>query len=174
METTEKIVEAYVRYVRRWATIPNIKCDGQYEIDLLAIDPTKLKRYHIETSVSISVGFSRLTAKPFSLDDLKVRGKIAQARRTLGYFTDRKFVAPGVLSRLGEYGFTPGKYKRIIVTWGWTDDAKEQADLAEIELWDFRKIVNDISSTIMAERSYFGDDTLRTIGLFVRAQKEKL
>jgi hypothetical protein len=34
METTEKIVEAYVRYVKRWATIPNIKCDGQFEIDL--------------------------------------------------------------------------------------------------------------------------------------------
>jgi hypothetical protein len=34
METTEKIVEAYVRYVCGWATIPNIKC-GQYEIDLL-------------------------------------------------------------------------------------------------------------------------------------------
>jgi len=37
METTEKIVEAYVRYVKDWATIPNIKCKGQFEIDLLAI-----------------------------------------------------------------------------------------------------------------------------------------
>ncbi len=33
METTEKIVEAYVRYVKGWATIPNIKCPGQNEID---------------------------------------------------------------------------------------------------------------------------------------------
>ena len=39
METTEKIIEAYVRYIMGWATIPNIKCKGQYEIDLLAIDP---------------------------------------------------------------------------------------------------------------------------------------
>jgi hypothetical protein len=31
METTEKIVEAYVRYVKGWATIRNIRCDGQYE-----------------------------------------------------------------------------------------------------------------------------------------------
>lgn len=38
-ETTERIVESYVRYVKGWATIPNIKCEGQYEIDLLAIDP---------------------------------------------------------------------------------------------------------------------------------------
>ena len=53
METTEKIVESYVRYVRGWATIPNIKCPGQYEIDLLAIDPLNLGRYHIESGVSI-------------------------------------------------------------------------------------------------------------------------
>jgi hypothetical protein len=51
METTEKIVESYVRYVRGWATIPNIKCPGQYEIDLLAIDPVNLDRYHIESGV---------------------------------------------------------------------------------------------------------------------------
>jgi len=37
METTEKIVEAYVRYVKGWATISNIKCPGQSETDLLAI-----------------------------------------------------------------------------------------------------------------------------------------
>ena len=53
METTEKIVEAYVRYVKGWATIPNIKCPGQCEIDLLAIDPLSLDRYHIESGVSI-------------------------------------------------------------------------------------------------------------------------
>jgi len=64
METTEKIVEAYVRYVLNWATIPNIRCKGQLEIDLLAIDPVKLDRYHIETSVSSSSAFSRLTGLP--------------------------------------------------------------------------------------------------------------
>lgn len=39
METTETIVEAYVRYIKGWATIPNIKCSSQLEIDLLAIVP---------------------------------------------------------------------------------------------------------------------------------------
>ena len=47
-----------MRYVKRWATIPNIRCDGQYEIDLLAIDPVSLARYHIETGVSVSQVFS--------------------------------------------------------------------------------------------------------------------
>jgi len=37
METTEKIVESCGRYVKGWFTISNIKCSGQYEIDLLAV-----------------------------------------------------------------------------------------------------------------------------------------
>lgn len=70
METTEKIVESYCRYVRQWFTIPNIKCRGQYEVDLLAVDTTnpKLGRYHIECGVSISGSFSKLTAKEFSTE----------------------------------------------------------------------------------------------------------
>lgn len=66
METTEKIVEAYVRYVKGWATIPNIRCDGGFEIDLLAIDPRTGDRYHIETSISVSPVFSRLTTRQAS------------------------------------------------------------------------------------------------------------
>ena len=64
METTERVVEAYVRYVKGWATIANIRCEGQFEIDLLAIDPVTLGRYHIESGVSISGGYSKLTASP--------------------------------------------------------------------------------------------------------------
>jgi hypothetical protein len=56
METTEKIIESYVRYVRRWATIPNVTCEGQHEIDLLAVDPVTHDKYHIESSVSVSKG----------------------------------------------------------------------------------------------------------------------
>ena len=67
METTERIVEAYVRYIKHWATIPNIKCKGQREIDLFAIDPITNRRYHIETSVSISGGISPLMISHLSL-----------------------------------------------------------------------------------------------------------
>ena len=51
MESTEKIVDSYVRYLEHCATIPNIRCNGQHEIDLLAIKPVILARYQIETSV---------------------------------------------------------------------------------------------------------------------------
>ena len=103
METTERIVEAYVRYVKGWATIPNIKCSGQYEIDLLAIDPIDLSRYHIEVSVSISSGFSKLTAKPFSRKELKQRVKMPVQRRTIGFFIERKFHVPEVVEMLRRY-----------------------------------------------------------------------
>jgi len=73
METTEKIVEAYVRHIKGWATIANIRCQGQYEIDLLAIDPRTGNRYHIESGVSISGSFSRLTNQPYSKDLEKER-----------------------------------------------------------------------------------------------------
>jgi hypothetical protein len=52
METTEKIVEVYVRYVRRWATIPEHPTHGRFEI---SGDRSRyLGRYHIETGISAS------------------------------------------------------------------------------------------------------------------------
>jgi hypothetical protein len=103
METTERIVEAYVRYVKRWATIPNIRCSGQNEIDLIAIDPVTLARSHIEVSISISQGFRKLTGKSF--DRVKVKERVHQAsqRRTVGFFAERKFDAPTVIARLKDF-----------------------------------------------------------------------
>jgi hypothetical protein len=91
METTEKIVEAYVRYVKGWATIPNLRCAGQKEIDLFAIDPKTDERWHIETSVSISSGFSKLTNDPYETGEHKIRVKGAGARRKLAFFLEEKF-----------------------------------------------------------------------------------
>lgn len=80
METTEKIVDSYCRYVKDLFTIPNIRCSGQYEIDLLAVElspKNDVKRYHIECGVSISGSHSKLTGKEFSQEKLKERVKQA-------------------------------------------------------------------------------------------------
>jgi hypothetical protein len=122
METTEKIVEAYVRYVKGCATIPNIRCDGQREIDLLAIDPVTLARYHIETSVSGSQVYSKLTGKPFDPALLKQRVHVAKMRRALGYFIEHKFGPQAVTNKLAEYGFKPDAYTKIVATWDWRLD----------------------------------------------------
>ncbi len=86
MDTAERIVEAYVRYVKHWATIPNIRCPRQREVDLLAIDLATLQRYHIEVRVSISRAFSKLSGKEFSVDALKDPVQKAPQRRTVGFF----------------------------------------------------------------------------------------
>ena len=171
METTEKIVEAYVRYVRGWATITNIKCLGQYEIDLLAIDPVDGSRYHIESTVSVSRSYSKLTAKPFSHKSLKQRGKVAGQRRTIGYFAQRKFSAPEVIKTLKRYGFKRGNYEKIVVAWSATEEAKKKAQKSGIVLWYFRELMKQIRNEIKDGRTYFVDDTLRTLHLFDKALK---
>jgi len=172
METTEKIVEAYVRYVQGWATIPNIKCPGQYEIDLLAINPINLDRYHIESGVSISGSYSKLTVKPYNEKDLKTRLKTAGQRRTLGYFVERKFGAEPVMETLKKYGFTKGNYSKVVVSWGWKKEVEKEAKRKKVQLWDFRLILREIAQEFQKERVYFTDDTLRTLQLFTRAMKQ--
>ena len=171
METTERIVDSYCRYVKGWFTISNIKCPGQYEIDLLAIDPSPKSgfgRYHIECGVSISSGFSKLTAKEFSRERLKQRIEQAGQRRTVGYFVQRKFGPEQVVSQLEKYGFKKSGYSRVIVTWGWTDDAEAEAEREGVTLWDFRDILKAIADSCRGRKTYFMDDTLRTIQLFLR------
>lgn len=176
METTEKIVEAYVRYIRKWFTIPNIKCDGQMEVDLLAIDtknPSRIQRYHIESGISISGSYSKLTSKPFSREDLKIRVKKAGQRRTLGYFTQMKFRDPNVLKKIKEYGFNPGNYKKVIVTWGYEKDVPAAAKRCNVELWDFKEILHQIARNAREGRTYFTDDTMRTLQLMAKAMESK-
>jgi hypothetical protein len=176
METTEKIVESYCRYVKQWFTIPNIKCEGQYEIDLLAVDttsPKRVGRYHIECGVSISGSYSKLTDKPFSTEQLRVRVQQAGQRRTIGYFIQRKFNLPEVLAELQKYGFVQGNYERVIVTWGATPEAKATAAKHHIELWDFRDLLCEIAAANRDQRTYFTDDTARTIQLFAMATNDR-
>ena len=177
METTEKIVEAYVRYVKRWFTIPNIRCKGQMEIDLLAIDasgsPT-IQRYHIESGVSISGGFSKLTNRPFSEEHLKDRVKQPSQRRTLDYFTSRKFSHRGVLETLRAYGFVPGNYSRIVVSWGWENGVVEAAKSEGVELWDFRQLLVEMAKIAGDLKTHFTDDTMRTLQLMAMAARKEL
>lgn len=176
METTEKIVEAYARHVKGWLTLPNIKCRGQFEIDLLAVDvrdQRAIKRYHIETGISIAGGFSKLTSKPYSSAELKKRAGTATQRRTLGYFIERKFGSPEILERLECYGFLQGNYRRIIVSWGWEPDVPKAAETAGIVLWDLQGMLTEIAERCKKDTTYFTDDTMRTLQLMAQSLRHK-
>ena len=114
----------------------------------------------------ISGSFSKLTDKPFSQSDLKIRIKQASQRRTFGYFLERKFELEEVISELNKYGFERDNYQRIIVTWGATLEAEEQAKLHNVLLWDFRDLLHEIADASKVKKTYFNDDTARTIQLF--------
>jgi hypothetical protein len=93
-----------------------------------------VRRYHIESGISISQGFSRLRNAPFSADHLKVREKAASQRRTLGYFVERKFSHRCVLEKVRAFGFVPGEYEKVIVSWGWDADVPAAAERAGVTL----------------------------------------
>lgn len=131
-----------------------------------------MNRYHIESGVSVSGSYSKLTDKPFSSADLKQRVKQAGQRRIVGYFVERKFGGPDVLEALKEYGFQDVNYTKVIVSWGWTDGAAQAAKAHNIVLWDFRDLVRQITKTFTGGRSYFTDDTVRTLHLYSLAAKK--
>lgn len=167
METTEKVVEAYVRYVRGWATIPNIRCGDQKEIDLFAVDPLSNERYHIETSVSVS-SFSKLNADEFTPGEHKIRTRGAAARRKLGFYIEHKFGPAPIQQKLTALGCDCQNVRRVIVTWDAKDGTIEKAAEAGIEVWFFPELMREIVNKLGKNKSYFGDDTLRTLLLFVQ------
>lgn len=174
MYSTEKIVESYCNYIKGWATIPNVKCDrGQYEIDILAVDPRINEKYHIECSVRITAPFSRLTAEEFSFEKLRTRLGAPRQRMTIGFFKDVKFGAKEVIDKLRQYGFEEGKYKKIIVVDGWTEEAATKAREHGIELWKFNDILSELMELCERSTKYYEDDTLRTVQLLLRALKKK-
>jgi len=75
-----------------------------------------------------------------------------------------------VLDKLREYGFSENNYTKVIVTWGWEDDALKKA---KVELWDFRDILGAIAGVCRGQKAYFTDDTLRTIQLSQRSAGKK-
>jgi hypothetical protein len=98
---------------------------------------------------------------------------MAGARRTLDYFMKRKFDRAEVLARLAGYGFTPGRYTRVIVSWGASDEAlrKVADEYRNLEIWDFRDIVRKLAALAASTKTYYVDDSMRTLQLYDRARK---
>jgi len=164
METAEKIVESYVRHIKGFATIPNLKA-GLNEIDLLAINPVTLERLHIEVSVSLPGTYSKLTANEFNLDLYKQRVGKPKMRRTVGFFHEMKFSQKPVLELLSRYGFEQENYMRIIVSWDATPEAVVSAKELGLEIWNFGNILQELLEHMKQTTSYHADETLRTLQL---------
>ena len=164
METIERIVEAYCRYIRHWFTIPNIRVKNN-EIDLIAVDKDGNKA-HIEIGVSIPGGFSKLKNIEYEIGEEKDRVKQATARTELGYFKSKKFGSPEIIRELSDsYGFDANSYKKIIVAWGAEEDAMRVAEASGIEVWLLPQLIKEIEGQFKKEIGYYRDDTIRTLHL---------
>ena len=53
---------------------------------------------------------------------------------------------------------------------GWQAGVDESARRAKITLWDFRQLIAELAKAFASQRTYFGDDTLRTLHLFALAE----
>lgn len=176
METTERIVNSYCNFVLGWFTIQNISCEGHKEIDILAINPQgrgKNRRFHIECSVSISQVYSKISARKYDPELRKQRTQYARQRMSIGFFVKEKFGSPDIKEKLAEYGFENDNYTKVIVAWGWQDEAEVIATKKGIELWSFRDILNELKEELKDCGKHLDDDTLRTIQLIGKAEKGK-
>jgi hypothetical protein len=102
--------------------------------------------------------------------------KQAAQRRTLGYFLEQKFSGRGVTEKLKLFGFRPGNYAKVVVSWGWEEAVPAAATQAGVTLWDFRNILKEIAHKSRVDRTYFTDDTMRTLQLMAmvtEANKER-
>lgn len=164
METTERIVEAYCRYIKHWFTIPNIRVRNN-EIDLIAVDKDGNKA-HIEIGVSISGGFSKLRNIAYQTGEEKNRLRQAAARTKLGYFENKKFGSPEIVKELRDsYGFDARSYKKIIVAWSAEEEAVAEAKAKGIEVWLLPQLIAEIEGQFGKESGYYRDDTIRTLHL---------
>lgn len=166
METTEKITEQYIRYVKNWLTMSNIRCGHGKEIDIIAFDTRAKQFYHIEVGVTFSGSQFQLRAHPGPKEHNKKTGKYKR-RNSVDFFIDKKFNDPDILQRLHELKFS--KAKNIIVSWRLAEEeAIQYAKSKNIEVWQMRDFLKEFADKLRRDDRYYVDDIIRTIQLVVR------
>lgn len=66
---------------------------------------------------------------------------------------------------------TPRKLTESLALWITSKSSRERAQENGIELWDFRTVLKGVADACDS-RTYFSDDTLRTLQLFCRTSLE--
>lgn len=172
MNAAEKIVESYFRYVRGLYTRTSLKGPGQAELDLIGVDPkiSPPLYYHVESSVSISGAYSRITNKPYDPEKEKQRQEKAAQRRTTGFFVKKKFFSKDVKNTLKANGCDLRNIKRVIVTWKFEDKAQKTLEKNNVECLTMKKVFQELADFLAQETGDIDSEILRTLQLFVRTR----
>jgi hypothetical protein len=146
----------------------NIKCKkDNKEIDLLAINPETLERYHVESRI----------ATTFKLKDKATYTKDGRCHKNgLDYFHKEKFNNPIVQEKIKEF-FGENSYHKWLVVWDWNKEGSNEfafKELAEkqygIEVVTLRAMIFRFMKCRITSGSR--DDILRTMEL-VRLMEER-
>jgi hypothetical protein len=157
----ETIVEAYVRSVKKWFTMANLKCGNNKEIDLLAVDLSG-QRYHIEVKTFTS-------GWPLEIED---RGR--QNVETVTYISEHHFQDRHVKAKIKEvFGEnSDDSYKRILVYWQILRSLSKKEIADELkrckidEIWLMPQIIRELSTT---DEGKYSTDVARVISLSAKA-----
>jgi hypothetical protein len=145
MEPEVHIIERYFQEKEHCLTMSNIKC-GRKEIDLLAINPRKNKKYHVEASVHTTQGF---------------------ALKNIDSLRKEKFEVPIIKEKIHEI-FGEGEYIRMLVVWYANKNIREASKRKyDIEILPMKTILTSLILRLMSRGHPKGsrDDVLRTVEL---------
>ena len=157
--------------MRKYFTIPNLRCGGQKEIDLIGMRESngKILRIHVEVSVTTSGVFKKINSQPYSETNKKTRSGSASERVKIGYFVNSKFNDANVISSLRDYGFAGNNYEKVIVAWDWDPSVVPIATQNGIKLLRFKEILKEMMDVFGKNESYFSDDTVRLLQLLKKS-----
>lgn len=156
MEPEVHIIEKYYQEVLHCFTMTNIRCKGNKEIDILAINPKTLEKFHVESRVTTSL---KLRFKATYTKDGRCH------RNGLDYFQKEKFEHPSVKQKIREL-FGKVDYHKILVVWR-TMDHKTLTEIAEKEYGIEIMPISLLILKFTSDRTTSGsrDDILRTMEL---------
>jgi hypothetical protein len=174
MEPEVHIIEKYFQEILHCFTMTNIRCKGGKEIDLLAINPKTLERYHVESRVSTTF-------------KLKLKATYSKKGRCykngIDYFAKEKFNHPLILEKTYEV-FNTKDYNKVLIVWDVEnkDIIEEAKKKYNIDVRSMKRVLSSLILPLMGKRHPKGsrDDVLRMLeflalgfGITYQKQKEK-
>jgi hypothetical protein len=146
----------------------NIRCKSGKEIDLLAMNPITLEKYHVEARIS--------TSKSFAIREKDTHTSKGRPHKIgLDYFQKEKFEHPVVKDKIHEL-FGESQYRKILVVWNTEDDFLALPTIAKerygFDILGLRKIIHEL----MQKKGSTGsrDDIVRLMELMAIEEKEAL
>jgi len=144
----------------------NIQLKGKKEIDLLAINPITLERYHVEARISTT--FKLRLEATYTKDGRCHKDGI-------DYFHKEKFEHPIVKQKIHEL-FGDSDYHKVLVVWDTKDNFKVLPKIAEKEYGIEIRRLRDMIQHFMMRKVTSGsrDDVLRLMELIALEKRESL